>query len=65
MRQTGVTPMMTSPERPAGSARAMKMNTFGASQDTPGGVAERAMGVASQVQNLGFVEFHWFDQRHL
>ncbi len=57
MRQTGVTPMMTSPERPAGSARAMKMNTLGASQDTPGGVAERAMGVASQVQNLGFVEF--------
>ena len=57
MRQTGVTPMMTSPERPAGAARAMKMNPSGVNLDAPGEVAQRAMGVASQVQNLGFVEF--------
>ena len=57
MRQTGVTPMMTSPERPAGSTSAMKMGAFGENGDGLGGVAERGMGVASQVQNLGFVEF--------
>lgn len=57
MRQTGVTPMMTSPERPAGSTSAMKMGAFGGNGDGLGEVAERGMGVASQVQNLGFVEF--------
>lgn len=57
MRQTGVTPMMTSPDLPAGSIRAMKMTTPGVNLGAPGEVAERGMGVASQVQNLGFVEF--------
>ena len=32
MRQTGVTPMMTSPDRPAGSTRAMKMEASGGNQ---------------------------------
>lgn len=55
MRQTGVTPMMTSPERPAGSARAMKMNPGGNQSTTTS--ADKGMDVASRVQNLGFVEF--------
>lgn len=55
MRQTGVTPMMTSPERPAGSARAMKMTTT--SGVSNGSLADKGMDVASRVQDLGFVEF--------
>ena len=58
MRQTGVTPMMTSPERPAGTARAMKMETSSSSRGPRvGDAADRAMDVASRVQDLGFVEF--------
>jgi len=57
MRQTGVTPMMTNPDRPAGSTLAMKTSVFGKNSDEVGVVAERGIGVASQVQNLGFVEF--------
>ena len=57
MRQTGVTPMMTNLDRSAGSTPAMKTSVFGKNSDEVGVVAERGIGVASQVQNLGFVEF--------
>ena len=56
MRQTGVTPMMTSPERPAGSTRAVKMDPSGGNSLNKTS-ADKGMDVASRVQNLGFVEF--------
>ena len=54
MRQTGVTPMMTSQERPAGLT---SMATSYSRGSGVGDAADRAMDVASRVQDLGFVEF--------
>jgi hypothetical protein len=54
MRQTGVAPTMENLERPISATRDMKMkSTRGETKSAAG----RGMDVASQVQNLGFVEF--------
>jgi len=57
MRQTGVTPMMRSPEPPVGSTSAMNKNSSYSRGSGVGDAADRAMDVASRVQDLGFVEF--------
>jgi hypothetical protein len=60
MRQTGVTSMMSSPKLVADAMRTSKNNdaTVNLSTDTvSGNAANRAMAAASEVKNLGFVEF--------